>query len=111
MHTKRPDQPITRREALCRMGSGFGMLAFANMVGQSLLQTGALHAAPTAGARGAIAGGGTHFAPKAKHVIFLFMNGGVSQVDSFDPKPMLDTYHGQPMPGEQIATERRPARS
>ncbi len=104
MHTKRPVQPLTRREALCRMGSGFGMLAFANMVGKSLLQTGAVHAGAGAGA---IAGGGTHFAPKAKNIIFLFMNGGVSQVDSFDPKPMLDKYHGKPMPGEQIATERK----
>ena len=37
--------------------------------------------------------------PRAKRVIFLFMNGGLSQVDSFDPKPMLDKYHGQPLPG------------
>ena len=48
-----------------------------------------------------------HFAPKAKGVIWLFMNGGVSQVDTFDPKPMLEKYHGQPMPGGAIATERR----
>ena len=37
----------------------------------------------------------THFRPKAKSVIHLFMNGGPSQVDLFDPKPMLDKYHGQ----------------
>ena len=36
-----------------------------------------------------------HFVPKAKNVIFLFMDGGVSHVDSFDPKPMLDKYHGK----------------
>ena len=82
--------PVTRREALCRIGNGFGMLAFAGMVGQSLR-----------------ASGGLHHAAKAKHVIFLFMNGGLSQVDSFDPKPMLDKYHGQPLPGGSIATERR----
>ena len=35
------------------------------------------------------------------------MNGGVSQVDSFDPKPMLDKYHGQPLPGGEVATERK----
>src|SRR6185312_15782561 len=35
---------------------------------------------------------------RAKHVIFLFMNGGPSQVDTFDPKPALDKYHGQPLP-------------
>ena len=44
---------------------------------------------------------------RAKRVIFLFMNGGLSQVDSFDPKPMLDKYHGQPLPGGTIATERK----
>ena len=82
--------PVTRREALCRIGNGFGMLAFAGMVGQSLR-----------------ASGGLHHTAKAKHVIFLFMNGGLSQVDSFDPKPMLDKYHGQPLPGGSIATERR----
>jgi len=50
---------------------------------------------------------GLHHPARAKHVIFLFMNGGLSQVDSFDPKPMLDKYHGQPLPGGTIATERK----
>ena len=40
-------------------------------------------------------------------MIFLFLNGGFSQVDSFDPKPMLDKYDGQPMPGESIKTENK----
>jgi hypothetical protein len=48
-----------------------------------------------------------HFAPKAKHVIFLFLNGGPSQVDTFDPKPMLDKYHGQPAPSGNLKTERK----
>ena len=39
-----------------------------------------------------------HFAPKAKSVIFLFMVGGPSQVDTFDPKPALEKYDGQPLP-------------
>lgn len=39
-----------------------------------------------------------HFAPKAKHVIFCYMSGGVSHVDSFDPKPRLEKEAGQPMP-------------
>ena len=49
----------------------------------------------------------SHHPARAKHVIFLFMNGGLSQVDSFDPKPMLDKYHGQPLPGGTVATERK----
>ncbi|MFN8686154.1 MAG: DUF1501 domain-containing protein [Acidobacteriota bacterium] len=43
---------------------------------------------------------GPHHSPRAKHVIFLFLNGGPSQVDTFDPKPALDKYHGQPIPGD-----------
>jgi hypothetical protein len=85
------------------MGSGFGMLAFAGMVGESLAT-----AATLAGQDAkTLATGGLHHPAKARHVIFLFMNGGLSQVDSFDPKPMLDKYHGQPMPGGAIATERK----
>src|SRR5690349_10765464 len=83
-------RPITRREALCRVGNGFAMMAFASLVNESVTLA-----------------AGLHHAPKAKHVIFLFMNGGLSQVDSFDPKPMLDKYHGQPLPGGTIATERK----
>ncbi len=86
-------QPLTRREALSRIGGGFGMVAFAGLVGESLARASTLP--------------GPHHAPRAKHVIFLFMNGGLSQVDSFDPKPALDKYHGQPLPGGTIATERK----
>src|SRR5882724_12588700 len=101
--THKEPRPITRREALCRMGSGFGMMAFAGMVGESLVraQTGA------SGQTARWPKGGVHHAARAKHVIFLYMNGGLSQVDSFDPKPMLDKYHGQPLPGGAIATERK----
>jgi hypothetical protein len=93
--------PVTRRDALCRIGNGFGMLAFAGMLGDSLEAVASL--APQA----AFPNGGIHHAARAKHVIFLFMNGGLSQVDSFDPKPALDKYHGQPLPGDPVATERR----
>jgi hypothetical protein len=46
-----------------------------------------------------------HFAAKAKHVIFLFLNGGASQVDTFDPKPELTRLHGQPLPGKKLPTD------
>src|SRR5438477_2000640 len=88
MSSHRFSPPVTRRDALCRMGGGFGMMAFASMIGKSLAQ-------------------GPHHTPKAKRVIFLYMNGGLSQVDSFDPKPALDKYHGQPLPGGSVATERK----
>jgi hypothetical protein len=46
-----------------------------------------------------------HFPAKAKHVIFLFLNGGVSQVDTFDPKPELTRQHGKPLPGKKLPTD------
>jgi hypothetical protein len=94
--------PVTRRDALCRIGNGFGMMAFAGMVGESLRA-----------AEGIVRPDGTmgmatlDFPQKVKRVIFLFMNGGCSSIDSFDPKPMLDKYDGQPLPGGTIKTERR----
>jgi hypothetical protein len=96
--------PVTRREALCRIGGGFGMMAFAGLIGESLAAAGLAQRATAAGHRLA---GGVHHPARAKHVIFLFMNGGLSQVDSFDPKPMLDKFHGQPLPGGAVATERK----
>src|SRR5262244_3841192 len=47
------------------------------------------------------------FPGKAKRVIHLFMNGGPSHVDTFDPKPVLERYAGQPLPMENLRTERR----
>ena len=99
-HRHRP--PVTRREALCRIGNGFGMLAFASLVGESLGAAGF-----TTDQAGTLSGRPLDHPARAKHVIFLFMNGGLSQVDSFDPKPMLAKYHGQPLPGGSIATERK----
>jgi hypothetical protein len=78
---------MNRREMLMTMANGFGMTALAHVVTASSPASSAL--APKA----------PHFAPKAKHVIFLFLNGGPSHVDTFDPKPMLEKYHGKPMPG------------
>jgi len=48
-----------------------------------------------------------HFAPRAKRVIHFFLNGGPSHVDTFDPKPALAKYAGQPIPGEYLRTERK----
>ena len=75
-----------RREMLARLGGGFGSLALAHL----LTQSGAL------GAPGVLQhAGGLHHPPKVKRVIQLFMNGGVSQMDTFDYKPELDQRHGQ----------------
>ena len=100
MHIPTP-RPVTRREALCRMGAGFGMLSFASLIADTFAQAAESSAPSPWMIRD------PKFKPKAKHVIFLFMNGGLSQVDSFDPKPMLEKYHGQPMPGETPQHERK----
>jgi hypothetical protein len=92
-------KPVTRRQALSRLGGGFGLVALSNMLNLSLAE------AAEPGSRGVIKQ--LHFKPRAKRVIFLFMNGGVSHVDTFDPKPMLEKYDGKPMPGGQILTQRK----
>ena len=91
-------RPLTRREALRTMGCGFGYLSLASLVGESLAR------AENTSDR---ASWMITDKPKAKHVIFLFMNGGLSQIDSFDYKPALEKYHGQPMPGGALAHERK----
>lgn len=100
MHKSR--NPQTRREAMRRIGNGFGMAAFASMVGESLARAGGVSTPD-----GDVALQTLHHPAKVKRVIFLFMNGGCSSIDSFDPKPALAKYDGQPMPGGGIKTERR----
>jgi hypothetical protein len=92
------NRPITRRDALRTMGCGFGYLSLASLVGGSLARA----SESTDRASWMITD-----KPKAKHVIFLFMNGGLSQIDSFDYKPALEKYHGQPMPGGDLQHERK----
>ena len=84
-----------RRGFLRRIGAGFGSLALLDFFGAE-----GLFAAESPGSiiRG------PHFAPKAKSVIWLFMEGGPSAVDTFDPKPELTKSHGQkPRPADEIA--------
>ena len=78
-----------RRAFLADVGMGFTGLA----LGSLLAQDGILRASPLATPQAA--GVGAHFKPKAKSVIWLFMNGGVSHMETFDPKPMLDKYAGK----------------
>src|SRR5437764_5712789 len=98
--------PITRREMLCRSGMGFGALGLTSL----LASEGLLCAKPQAGQPAnlsPLAPRQPHFPGKAKRVIHLFMNGGPSHVDTFDPKPALDRYAGQVLPRENLRTERR----
>ncbi|MCI0360217.1 MAG: DUF1501 domain-containing protein [Planctomycetaceae bacterium] len=77
---------LSRRQLLASSASGFGLVALAGLLSQEA------KAAPV----GASARPRPHFPPRAKNVIFCFMDGGVSHVDSFDPKPKLAELDGQP---------------
>ncbi len=80
---------LSRRELLTKLGAGFGSLGLAGVLASESLQ-----AAPM-GAASPLAPRLAHFAPKAKHVIQLFMPGGPSQVDTFDYKPAIQQHAGQ----------------
>src|SRR5205823_7329606 len=106
--TKSMNHIFTRRAFLGRSSAGMGMLALA-----SLLKPGLVHAADSGTRkpvldrwRGVI--NPLHFPARAKRVIYLYMAGGPSHLETFDPKPKLAALHGQPMPesftkGQQIA--------
>jgi Protein of unknown function (DUF1501) len=97
MHCGRyQNAPLTRREMLARAASGFGGLALAALSGDPAYGIATAEAA-LSGRTDPLAPRTTHFPAKAKNVIFLFMDGGPSQVDTFDPKPRLDREHGQPI--------------
>lgn len=83
-------QALTRRQMLCRFANGFGMVAFAGLLADEA------SAAPA----NPLAVKPPQFSPKAKRIIFLFMSGGPSHVDTFDPKPRLDRDNGKPLPFE-----------
>src|SRR5690242_4172247 len=94
------DFALTRRDFLRRTGLGFGAYGFASLVGAGMPSA----AADMAGT--SMAPRAPHFAPKATRVIHIFMNGGMSHVDTFDPKPRLTELHGQKLPTDNLRTER-----
>jgi hypothetical protein len=91
--------PLTRRELLRRSGIGFGMLGLAGVLASSS-DASASEIAPLAPKK-------PQFPAKARQVVHLFMNGGPSQVDTFDPKPLLDKYHAKALPNPNLRTERK----
>lgn len=97
---------MSRRELLARTGTGLGILGLAGVLADS----GELNAAAASTGTDPLAPKSPHFKPRAKHVIHLFMNGGPSQVDTFDPKPALKKYEGEPLP-TGLKTERKTGNS
>jgi hypothetical protein len=79
---------MTRRDLLRLVGTGFGAVGYSHLLAET-------------------SGVTPQFPARAKHVIHLFLNGGPSQVDTFDPKPMLTKYAGKPAPSGNLKTERK----
>src|SRR4051812_30007369 len=82
---------LTRRDMLQKCGAGFSMFALAGLLGEQQARA----------ASGPLTPKAPMFAPRAKRVIFMFMHGGPSQVDTFDPKPLLTRDNGKPYSGKR----------
>ena len=87
--------PVNRRAMLRAVGGGFGATALAGILGANV-----------ANASAASSRREPHFPAKAKHIIFLFMPGGPSQVDTYDPKPRLSRDNGKPSPRLYLGKQR-----
>ena len=92
---------LPRRTFLADLGMGFTGLALGAMLHRDGLAAGAEWTPPN---------GQPHFAPRAKRVIWLFMNGGVSHLESFDPQPMVTKYGGKTISETPYAAVQNPAR-
>lgn len=98
MSTEPIRMPISRRRMLASAGTGLGMLGLHALMADD---SGASIASP-------LAPKSPHFPAKAKRIIHIYLNGGPSQVDTFDPKPMLAKYDGKPLPSDsKFSTERQ----
>ncbi len=89
----------SRREFLWQVGGGFAGLALIDLLSRSGAFAADARASSSTGIN-PLALKPPHFPARAKHVVFLFMNGGPSQVDTFDPKPELAKHHGQAYTGD-----------
>jgi hypothetical protein len=95
--------PMSRRQMLRRFASGFGMLGLAGLLAEDFMSS--AFAAADAASNPLIVKP-PQFPAKAKRIIFLFMSGGPSHVDTFDPKPRLKKDNGKPLPFEKPKLER-----
>jgi hypothetical protein len=87
---------LSRREILARAGTGLGLLALGPLLADDTPGRSLDPLAPKK----------PHFPAKAKHVIHVYLNGGPSQIDTFDPKLLLKKYEGQKLPQGNLTTER-----
>jgi hypothetical protein len=94
----------SRRQLLQSIGCGFGSVAMTHLLSSRSAEAEELPVGTGDATRGLLPGP-THFDAKAFSVIFLYMDGGVSQVDSFDPKPELERWNGKPFPTKTEPTQ------
>jgi hypothetical protein len=99
----------SRRQFLWEAGARFPMLALVDLLSRDGFFARHAQAASVKVGANPLAAKPPHFPAKAKHVVFLFMNGAPSQVDTFDPKPALARHHGQPYKGDlAVGSNMRP---
>lgn len=108
MPTREPSPAFNRREFLSQSGGGFAAIALAALLSEEGLAAGESRQAVHSPAD-PLAPKPPHFEPRVKRVIYLFMHGGPSHVDLFDPKPDLAKYAGQPLPESfgEVMTRRK----
>jgi hypothetical protein len=92
---------VSRRDMLSRCGMGMGGMMLGDLLAESA------SANSSSGNSNPLAPRAAHFPSKVRSVIHLFMNGGPSHVDTFDPKPLLTKYHGKKLPFDLPRTERK----
>src|SRR5947207_15364106 len=97
-----PHRLLTRRQMLSRMGTGLGMMGLAALLRDADLLVPSASGSPA----NPLAPKQPHFPAKAKHIIHIYLNGGPSQVDTFDPKPALAKWADKAIPTGNLTTER-----
>src|SRR5256714_1086098 len=107
MLTQPSVHPVSRRDLLKRLGGGMGIVGLSTVLGDARLLAAGSADPRRDESKNPLAPRSPHYAPRAKRLIFLFMNGGPSHVDTFDPKPELTKHHGQPLPYSNLPTERK----
>src|SRR5882672_8441867 len=97
-----PPRLLTRRQMLRQMGTGLGVLGLTALLGDD----GALVSAASGASLNPLAPKAPQFPARAKRIIHIYLNGGPSQVDTFDPKPALSKWAEKTIPTGNLTTER-----
>lgn len=101
-----PPRYLTRRQMLRQMGTGLGVLGLAGVLGDARLLASSEGGNRQPGIANPLSPRPPQFPARAKRIIHIYLNGGPSQVDTFDPKPALAKYAGKLLPGGNLTTER-----